>query len=774
MSRHNHTFDGLDVFLERFQEHPSPVDSRLGRFAGFVIAALITALAAGSLATPVALASSFGISAAVDYWNTLPTDLPLNVDLPQHTVLLDKNGKEFARFYSENRIDVPASGISKNFTDALVATEDSRFYEHGAFDLTGTVRAILHNASSSTVQGASTITEQLVQNILVNSARDATEKSVAVGNTYQDKLRELKYAIGLEKKLSKADILTLYSNTVYFGNNAYGVEAAARIYFNTTAEKLTVPQAATLVGLLRGPNIYDPIAHPEVSQDRRNIVIGRLASTHKISSEEATAATKAPLGIDHGALPNGCATSTYPFYCALVRNEILTNTAFGDTPEARSDRLSRGGMTITTALDPQAMDASQHAVNAAMDNTNRAALGTATIKPGTGEISAIAQNRSWGSGDGKTEIVYAASTFQPGSAMKPITLATALEQGVPATTTYNSNSPYTSPTLDSPVSGFQNYGNYSYGRIDARTAIKYSVNTYFIQLIQRVGVIPVADMAGRLGITTLPRTGPRAITGREASLTLGAYEVTPIDMANAYSVFISGGVACNAHTIIAVKRADTGIVLPAPDPQCHQAISAPVANTVADALKYTFSPGGTLGQLGELPGRPSGAKTGTTNDFDANWIVGVTPQWSTAVWLGDPRGGAQYPLYQVNAYGRSFHDLTGSEIAAPVWKDIMTSISAGLPVLPLPSPDDSATSITSSKTVPDVRGMATSAAMTILVQNNLTPVVSSTVAPVTAGLGANTVISQSPVAGSTASFKETITLTLSNGSTTTVTAPVKK
>jgi len=744
------------------------------RLAAFIASIVALTLGVSTLAYAAGLSISGGASMAVNYWNALPEDLPLNVALPQHTVLLDKNGNEFARFYSENRIDVRPENISPNFTDALLATEDARFYDHGPIDLQGTLRAAIHNTSGTEVQGASTITQQLVQNILLNSARDQTEKSVAVGTTYGDKLRELKYAVGLEKSLTKPEILNTYSNTVFFGNSAYGVEAAARIYFNRTAATITRAQGALLVGLLRGPAVYDPFTHPEAAKNRRDTVLGRLAATGKISPDELTAAEAEPLGINRGTLASGCAKSKYPFYCSLVRKEILTDPAFGATSEAREDRLTRGGMILKTALDPAAMDAAQAAVTDALGNTNRAALGTAVIKPGTGQIIAIAQNRDWGSADGQTQIIYADSQFQVGSSMKPITLATALEQGIPVTTRLNADSPYRPATLDSPEGGFINYGNISYGTVDARQAIKMSLNTYFIRLIERTGVLPVADMAARLGITSLPRTGANAIKGQEASLTLGAYEISPIEMANAYAVFIGGGIECKPSTIISGTRADSGAPIQTPNPDCHQAIAPAVANTVADTLRQPLTAGGTLGELGGLDGREAGAKTGTTNDFAANWIVGFTPQYSTAVWLGDPRGGTQHPLDSVQAFGREYRNLTGSEVAAPVWKTIMNRISAGLPAVPLPKSDDAASSAVTAKAVPDLRGMSTKEAMTLLVQNDLIPALVPATAAPNSLYGADVVVAQAPAPGSSFGYKQVVNLTLSDGSNTTLSTPEKR
>jgi membrane peptidoglycan carboxypeptidase len=651
------------------------------RLNSWVIWVATAALGAGLIVAPASVALSVVGSTALDAWDTLPTNLPLSVPLAQQTVMLDKNGKEFARLYNVNRIDVDLNQVSPAFQQTLLSTEDARFYEHGGVDPYGITRALIHNLSSSDVQGASTITQQLVQNILVNNARDEVELSVAAGDTYNAKIREAKYAVALEKQLSKDEILKRYMNAVYFGNGAYGVEAAARLYFSTTAAKLNHVQSALLVGMLKAPVSLDPFTHPDAATERRNTVLDILEQRKVLTAQEAQAARESGLGVKRGAVPSSCGGSKYPFYCEVVREELLTNRAFGKTPEAREQRFNQGGMTLTTGLDPKTADAAQTAVEKALGNRNRVALGTAVIVPGKGHIAAIAENRDWGKGGGKTQVVYAENAFQVGSAMKPIVLATALSQGISPSLRLRADGPYRTAALDNPRGGYINYNNRDYGVINAYEAIRSSVNIYFVRLIERVGVINTAKMAEKLGITTIPAD---QLTGREASLALGAYEVPPLEMASAYAAFMSGGVVCKPVAIIKAQRTDTKKNLPVPDPDCHKAIDKDVADTVAHILKEPFKPTGTLGQLKGLKGREAGAKTGTTNSFAANWIVGGTPQLMAAVWLGDPRGGAQHPLKRVEAYGRTFKDLTGAEVAGPVWKDTMEGALKGVKAVRLP------------------------------------------------------------------------------------------
>ena len=738
------------------------------RVAVWAGAVAVVALSVGTLVAPGAVAVAAGANSLVNLWEELPSDVPLERSLPQHTVLLDNKGKEFARFYSENRIDVELKSVSQTFRDTLIGTEDVRFYEHYGVDPYGVTRALVNNAVSSNTQGASTLTQQLVQNIMVNNARDEAEQSVATGDTYNAKIRESKYAVHLEQTLTKDEILKMYVNAVYFGNRAYGIEAAARIYFNTTAAKLNLQQSALLVGLLKGPGVYDPFLHPEAATSRRNTVLGVLENNGTVTAAEADAARKAPLELERGTVPSSCGDSEYPFYCELVREEILENRAFGATPEERADRLSRGGMILTTGLDRQAMDAGSKAVTKALGDKNRAALGVAVVEPGTGHIAAVTQNRGWGQGKGKTQVVFAKSEFQVGSSMKPIVLGAALSEGVPASQRYNSSGPYYSPTLDDPAEGFHNYGFTNYGNIDAYEAIRKSVNVYFVKLIERTGVIDVAKFAETLGITSIPTD---SLSGHEASLALGAYEVSPLEMANAYASFVSGGVVCNPVTITGAVRSDNGEELPVPDTDCHQGIDPGVADTVADALKEPFKSGGTLSGLGKPKGREAGAKTGTTNDFSANWIVGLTPQFSTAVWLGDPRGGGQYPLDEVDAYGTTYYDLTGAEVAGPVWKATMEGALKGKSAEPLPDAASVGLGMQTDKSIPDVRGMKVDEAITVLLRNNLTPVVNEETAKANPLQPPGVVVAQTPRAGGSLRYRQEVSITLSDGSDTAITVP---
>ena len=676
------SLDEISVGASEYRR-PALHNAFLAALAMIVISALIGAGFA-ALATPAVIAATSTTEKVTDLWADFPSELPIAAALPQHVVLLDKDGAEFARFYSENRIPVTFEQISPNFANALVATEDSRFYQHSGVDFPGIARALVKNLENDNrVEGASTITQQLVQNILISNARDDAERAVAKGDTYESKIREVKYAVNLEKTMSKQEILATYSNAVYFGNLAYGVEAASRVYFSTDAASLTVPQAALLVGVLQSPTKYDPYAQPEAAQQRRDQVIERMVDEGYLTAEDAAAAEATPIQLQRGETPSGCATSAYAYYCALVRDELVSNVAFGATVEERQETLRRGGLTITTALDRGASDAATRAVTEALGNANRVGSAVAVVVPGTGHIAAVAENRTWD----QTQFVFATSQFPPGSVMKPLTLVTALEQGLPISTKFTANGPYFSKVLDSPKKGYTNFGNAQLGSIDARSAIRQSVNIYFVKMIEKTTVLSVVDMARRLGITTINTDAnlPGAVGPRTGSFALGTTDVKPVEMANVYATFAAGGIKCNPIAIVSAVRTTTGEAVATPAPDCHQEISPAIAAQMADALQGTFQGGGTLAGVGRLPGRETAGKTGTTDDSAANWTVGMTPQFATAVWVGDPLGGFQYPLTRVQAYGRNYYKPTGSSIAGRIWKAVMVDLHAGLPAVPFPS-----------------------------------------------------------------------------------------
>jgi membrane peptidoglycan carboxypeptidase len=741
---------------------------RLARLPRVLLWSAVAGAVVAALAVPVVLPPSFAARQAAYAWEDLPTALPLDAELPQRSVLTDSAGKPFAVFYGQNRVPVTLKQVSPYAIDALLATEDDRFYEHGAVDLTALLRAVLATGSGSR-QGGSGITQQYVKNLLLTEARTTAQEEYVTEPTLGRKIRELRYAVAVEQQLSKDQILERYLNTVNFGDGAYGIGAAAQHYFHVSAAQLSIPQAALLIGILKSPTNYNPVDNPGSSRVRRDVVLARMVDTGRISQAQydAAVATRVKLTITDPS--QGCGASAYPFFCQWIVQVLSTDKAFGATPEARVDLLYRGGLTIRTTLDRAAMADAQAAADAALAPDNRVATGIAVVQPGTGDVVAIATNRRWGRGKGQTQLVLPVlAAYQPGSNFKPITLATALERGFSLSTRFDTPDGYKPANMNYPRGGFHNDNNRDNGRLNAYQATAESVNTWYIQLEERYGVLPVADMAARLGITSLPRTGSRAITRRDASLTLGAYEVSPLEMAAVYATFASGGIACRPVGILSVlDRHRTS--LPIPSAACHRAITPYVAAAVTDVLRGVFGPGGTGSGLG-LGSRPTAGKTGTTNSSAATWFSGYTRQYATSVWIGDPRGGQRYPLRDVRAYGQTFGTVYGRSIAGPIWHSLMTALSQSLPIEAFPSPATTAlTGLTPP--VPDVVGLPRDVAITSLLLAGYRVTLDPDNAPPDADEPSGQVAGQTPPGGAATPYGALVTLTLSAGSDTSVAIP---
>jgi membrane peptidoglycan carboxypeptidase len=677
---------------------------------------LAGALVAG-LGLPAVGAIGLGAKSAVKDFNSIPNDLTIPT-LSQASTIYDANGGVIAKVFSQDRTSVPLSQIAPIMQNALIDIEDHRYYQHGAIDLEGTLRALLKNSSSGDVsQGGSTLTQQYVKNVFINDAGDANSAGFAEATrqTTGRKIQELRYAIKLEEDLSKQQILDDYLNITYFGEGAYGIEAAAELYFSVHASQLTIPEAALLAGLEQSPSQYDPTVNPTAALTRRNEVLQAMATYGTITAAQAKKAEASKLNLKVTYPKTGCITAQTGegFFCNYVEQQVLNDPTFGKTSADREATWNTGGLSIYTTLDPKDQQAVQQAINSHTRPTDAIVATSAMVQPGTGKILAMAQSRPYGNGTNETEINYNATAtegggegFQTGSVFKAITAATALSQGLPLSHTIDAVVSGDYPgmtdctgTYHPPVSGMINDSNFNYGNINMVQAMAGSVNTYFAPLEAQVGLCNVVHMAQAFGLGYQAAPDSKSPNGlapiqQVQTLTLGVNNYTPVQMANVYATFADNGEYCTPTAITRVTNTQ-GKNLAVPQAACHQVVSSSVAAGVNTLLKSVVAdPGGTGASL-NLSNWQDAGKTGTTNDDDAAWFDGYTSQLADATVMTNPNypNKTMDPWTDIN--GNVYPNAFGYLTAGPIWHDAMTQALSGQPDIPLtfaPAPGNAASS----------------------------------------------------------------------------------
>jgi len=736
--------------------------SRPRTVAALVGMSMTTGALLGAATLPFTVPAGASVNAATQYWDALPSTLA-EPPLPQGSTILAADGRTvLGTVYLYNRKVVPLAQVAPIMRKAIVDIEDSRFYSHGGVDYAAVARVLRNGSSGNLSQGGSGLAQQYVKNTLLitsQTADDVEGAKAATARSLERKLREAKLAIGVEQKYTKDQILEKYLNIAYFGDGAYGVEAAAQRLFGVPASKLGYLQSATIAGLVQSPTEYAPLEHPKAATTRRNIVLARMAQLGTITAAQAAAGRKASLGLHPTEPPQGCRAGPYPFYCDWVTSVLTNDPSMGRTAAQRRTRLLQGGLVVRTALDPPVQAKAQAAVDAVMPHDDRVAAVDVSVQPGTGRVQAIAINRDYGTGPGQTVFPLASTaSAQVGSTFKAFTLAAALEAGVPLSTRLPGGDSYHSEVFDNPASGaFRNDADGFGSNLTLTAATASSVNTAFVQLEEKVGVLAVADLARRAGVTSLPSTGPAAVGPREGSLTLGVREVSPIDMANAYATFAAHGNACPAVAVISLTRVGGRTPQQGPSTTCRQTIAPAVADTVTSVLESVIAPGGTGAR--QQIGRPAAGKTGTTENEAAAWFVGYTPQESAAVWLGDPRGGQAYPLLNVHGYAKVF----GGTLPGQIWRDTMMALLEGVPVVGFPGPDPSYGDTSSGPLLPTVVGLPLDRAKAVLARAGVVVRTALDTRPGPAGatLPPDTVVAQTPAAGVGLPVAGPVTLTLS-------------
>jgi len=630
---------------------PAAAGRLLYRAIMFVVVSVFAGILVAGLLIPVAGMAGAATNAVSTGMDHIPAELETPPQSERSRVLLS-NGEVLATFWEENRVYVPLAEIAPVMSKAQVAIEDHRFYQHGALDVRATLRALVRNTSgASGTQGGSSLTQQYVKMVQIESAKikgDDAGIQKAQERTISRKIQELRFAIALEKRLTKDEILERYLNIAYYGDGAYGVQAAAHHYYDTTAKDLTLDQAAMLAGLVQNPAATDPVRNTTIALDRRNVVLSRMAELEIVTPEEAAEAKQVPWDpAKVQTSPNGCVGTRYPFLCDYVKRTLQQMPALGNTPDERLDTLKRGGLTIETEIDPDTQDAAEAAIAKNLDPRDPVISTMTMIQPGTGLILAMAQNRPVmgdNSAAGETYYNYAvggslsdndmggAEGYQAGSTFKPFAAAAALEAGMPLGQTYNAAS-----TMEFGGQRFKNCqgrerlpGTWRvsnstgvHGTMDMNRAMAMSVNTYFAQLIRDAGGCETTKMAQKTGVKLGSKGDIVDQFHNKPSFVLGSAEITPLSLTEAYATFAARGVHCDPIILKRITDKD-GNEIKVPDANCRQVMEPKVADGMNQLLSNVMN--GT-GRPATIPGGyPQAGKTGTIDRNQAVWFAGYTPE----------------------------------------------------------------------------------------------------------------------------------------------------
>ncbi|HEX3299007.1 MAG TPA: transglycosylase domain-containing protein [Actinomycetota bacterium] len=572
---------------------------------------------------------------------------------------------------TENRVILTQDQMPQSVRDATVAIEDRRFYDHGGVDVFALARALAVDiGNGGFVEGGSTITQQLAKNLYTGDAQNLRRK-----------IDEAALAVQMENRYTKDEILTDYLNTVYFGEGAYGIEAAAETYFGVHASELDLSESATLAGLITAPNHFDPFVRPASAEGRRDVVLRIMEQMGTITHAEHVAARREPITVVHN---DSQARYPFPYFVDYFKRWFLSNPAFGKTYDDRYRLLFTGGLRITTTLDPAVQAAGENAVRQILRYPGDPDAAITVVDPRTGYVRAMIGGRDkdyWANtGAGRVNLATDAggSGRQTGSAFKAFALVAALEHG------YSPDSTFAAPasiTLPLPGGGTWNVTNaegQGYGTLSLRTATEDSVNTVYAQLIQQLGPDTVVRTAEQMGMRCCTNVGePTKPLLAVDSAVLGSNEANTLEMASAYGTLATGGKRVDPIPVESVVGPD-GSVLWQADPKPDQVVDPQVAAAADDILQDVVLYGtGTAANIG----RPQIGKTGTDDNHDNAWFVGAVPQLSAAVWVGFHEG--QIPMEPP----RTRITVFGGTWPAQIWRLLMEKATSTLPPDAFPTPE---------------------------------------------------------------------------------------
>jgi membrane peptidoglycan carboxypeptidase len=763
---------------------PTSVIGALFGFIGFsVLAGLLVTIGV----TPAIAVAGMTASSTIGVFESIPEYIEIGKLQQRNTLYAKQGGVDvpFATLYSENRVELKWDEVSQSLKDAVVAGEDRRFYEHGGVDVTSLVRAAVGSVGGGELGasgGGSTLTMQLVRNIRIAQSQlitDPDEKKAAyedaIKTTVDRKLEEMKFAIGLEKKYSKDDILLAYLNIAYFGDQTYGVQAASQHYFNKNASDLTTEEAASLIAIVQYPdtrNLSTPEKY-EGNKARRDVILKSMSAEGFIdqAQEQASLATDIAGYVHLTAPTQGCAAVTAAgaqYFCDFVKKNIKNLAVLGSTEEERLANWNTGGLNVYTTLN---LDLTANA-KAQLDkwapaSETRLKLGSAvnSVEAGTGRVVVMTQNTAFSEVDtgDRTQTSVNFSTdkdyggsggFQPGSTYKPFTLIDWIEQGHGIYESVNATPRTFYLTAGGDRTGGwapKNDAGEKPGNMQVTTATAKSMNTAYAAMASKLDLKDIANVAQKLGFH---RADGRDVEYINPSSILGSNEVAPLTMATAYAAIAAGGKYCSPIVVDNIVD-DDGNALGGQPQECTQALDPQVAAAASVAMSGLWTNGTGTGAL-PRDGYPEIGKTGTTDDKDQIWIVGATTKLATAVWQGNWDG----KKISLRSYGSPIAGGRYATTRADLFRAVQTVNNTVYPGTAFLKPDASIVR-GSGVSVPELGGSSVTAAQTMLKGLSLIYKDGGTQA---SALPAGQVVGTSPAAGTVLSKGESVQVFTSDGS----------
>ncbi|MDQ3896489.1 MAG: penicillin-binding protein, partial [Actinomycetota bacterium] len=643
---------------------PSPVGQALGRYAGKGARVLIQwAVTIGVAGAVLALGSVLLFDQAKAFFTAGEAGSDRAkielAPLATRSVLYAADGTILQYLHGEeDRLPVPIDKVPQHVVTAVLDAEDERFYEHGPLDLRSMTRALVSNLEAGEIsEGGSTITQQLVKTALLNPKQDVNRK-----------LQEASLAIRLERQMSKTEILERYLNTVYFGNGAYGLQAAAERYYQTDVDKLTLAQGVLLAGLIRNPVFADPYNNPEDARGRRDVIIDRMARLGHITPDQAVELKAEPLPTP---VPEAEVEGSNYFTRHVVDLLLNDERYLGGTEAERNRLVFRGGLNIHTTIIPRAQALAEQSISETLPESRgefNAAL--VSVEPGSGAVRAAVSGLNFP--QHKIDLITGEGR-QVGSSFKMLTLMAALEHGEIPADTISGAYPCVIPDPNSVDKKWDpsNVEGQGGGVMTITEATVQSVNCAYARLVKLIGPERVVDVARRMGIR-------KAALQPLLSITLGSIEVTPLEMATAYATLANDGEYREPYFIDRIEDRD-GNVLYKSNVKPERAVSVQNARTVVQTITQVVQRG--TGTAAQVPRWQVAGKTGSTDLNQDAWFVGVTPKLATAVWMGSPAG--KVSMYNVGIFPRVY----GGTYPAMIFGDFMRQFLAGQTPVDFPPPD---------------------------------------------------------------------------------------